>query len=72
MIVTPISKPFGKIKPGDPWNLKDKVAGALILRGLVRKVETPEAIEEVEAQEISPRTGRPKRQYRRRDMVAEQ
>ena len=74
MLVTPIEKKFGSIKPGDPWNLPDKVAGALILRRLVRKVESTEEIivpAEVDTPEISERTGKPKRQYRRRDMVAE-
>jgi hypothetical protein len=47
--------------------IPDKTARALMARNLVREVA---AIRSDES-EISPRTGKPKRQYRRRDMQAE-
>lgn len=47
--------------------IPDKTARALMTRDLVREVKARESDEP----EISPRTGRPKRQYRRRDMQAE-
>lgn len=46
--------------------LPDKVANELIRRGVARKPQTREL-----KAEISPRTGKPKRQYKRRDMQAE-
>lgn len=60
-------------KNGKQKEVKDFLANVLIQRGLVKAVyETrqiePEQTEEVE---ISALTGKPKRQYRRRDMQAE-
>lgn len=54
-------------------DVRDSVGETLIARRIARAVyETrqmqPEAAEEAE---ISPRTGKPKRQYRRRDMKAD-
>jgi hypothetical protein len=63
MKVTPVNKKFGKYKPGDEFTLPDKVAKVLIHAGKLSEVGT--------AEDISPRTGKPKRQYRRRDMRAE-
>lgn len=54
-------------KTGKRATVTDQVGNALIVRGLARKaIETREM-----ESEISPRTGKPKRQYRRRDMQAE-
>jgi hypothetical protein len=61
MLVTPMNKKIGKYKPGDSFDLKEKIARLLIAAGKVREADT----------DISPRTGRPKRTYRRRDMAAE-
>lgn len=44
---------------------------ALIKHKIARAVETPHVELTAEPDEISPRTGRPKRQYRRRDLRAE-
>lgn len=63
MQVTPLNKKFGKYKPGDKFVLPDKTAQALIRIGKLEAVPADA--------DISPRTGRPKRIYRRRDMVAE-
>lgn len=69
MLVTPKSKKFGKYNPGDRFSLPDAAANKLILAGLLTKVATASSLEE--AVELSPVTGKPKRQYRRRDMVAQ-
>jgi hypothetical protein len=63
MKVTPLNKKFGKHKPGDEFVLPDKTAKVLIAVGKLSAV--------ADDADISPRTGRPKRVYRRRDMVAE-
>jgi hypothetical protein len=63
MQVTPINKKFGKYKLGDKFTLPDGTARVLIMLGKVAAVP--------DDADISPRTGKPKRVYRRRDMVAE-
>ena len=65
MLVSSIKKSIGKHKPGEPFELPDKQAKVLIAAGIVR------VFIEHEGAEVSPRTGLPKRQYRRRDMQAE-
>jgi hypothetical protein len=60
MQVTPTKKAFGSYKPGDSFDLPEKTARHLIRVGLVCEVG-----------EVSPRTGRPKRAYTRRDLRAE-
>lgn len=70
MKVTPVKK-FGKYREGEVFDLPDKTARPFIKAGRIRSVEEvvePEVVTEVE---ISPRTGQPKRTYRRRDMQAE-
>lgn len=62
MKVTPVSKRFGKYAVGDQFDLPDAAAKMLIRAKILT------AVDEVE---ISAITGKPKRQYRRRDMVAE-
>lgn len=65
---------------GSIRNVRDSVGSALIRFGIASEViaqqdgsavNPVEDAKELEAVEISPRTGKPKRQYRRRDMVAE-
>ena len=54
--------------------VRDSVGAALIARKIARPVyETRQVVPEpaIEADEISPRTGKPKRVYKRRDMQAE-
>ena len=73
MKVTPTKKKFGKYSPGQVFEFPDKSAKVFIKIGTLRAV-TEEAVivpEPVEEVEISPRTGLPKRTYRRRDMEAE-
>lgn len=48
----------------------DAIGEALIYRGIARRVETRQ-IKAEEDVEISPRTGKPKRRYKRRDMRVE-
>lgn len=74
MLVTPLNKKFGKYKPGDSFALPDAAAKKLILAGLLSEVIAGQ-VRDQRAQtaaldDISPRTGRPRRQYNRRDMVA--
>lgn len=76
MKVTPVRKKFGKYSPGDEFELPDKSARLFIKVGKLeqvidQKVVVPEPVKVDEDQEISPRTGLPKRTYRRRDMEAE-
>lgn len=47
----------------------DHIGGTLIARKIARRVETRDM--KAEDVEISPRTGKPKRKYKRRDMQAE-
>jgi len=60
--------------------VRDSVGEALIRRNLATRVyrtrqlaakAEPETVESEEPVEISPRTGKPKRKYKRRDMSAE-
>ena len=70
MKVTPVGRKFGKYQPGESFELPDKAARVFIKVGKLAeyqaKVITPEPVE------ISGRTGQPKRQYRRRDLTAEE
>lgn len=55
-------------------NVRDSIGEALIARKIARPVYqtrqlTPEPADD--AEDISPRTGKPKRKYKRRDMKAE-
>lgn len=63
--------------------VRDSVGNALVSRGIARRVDEPRkeepatapessAMEPEQAKEISPRTGKPKRRYKRRDMKAEE
>lgn len=73
MKVTPVKK-FGKYREGEVFELPDKTARPFIKAGRIRAVMENAAIEpevKQEEVEISPRTGQPKRTYRRRDMQAE-
>ncbi len=63
MLVALVKGRLGKYGPGQQFELPDKQAQALIRAGVLRAA-TEEA-------ELSPRTGRPKRTYTRRDMQAE-
>lgn len=65
MKVTPVGKNFNKHKIGEHFVLPDKLALALIKLGKLS------AVDELQDVEISPRTGRPKRTYQRRDMQAQ-
>lgn len=73
MKVTPIGKNFFRHKVGTEFDFPDKPAHVLIRAGKLREVVEHAVVVDasVEEQEISPRTGLPKRQYRRRDMLAE-
>jgi len=60
--------------------VRDSVGEVLIARNLATRVyrtrhlvakAEPETVEAEEPVEISPRTGKPKRKYKRRDMSAE-
>lgn len=63
MLVSLVKGRLGKYGPGQNFELPDKQAQALIRRGVLRaSADNPD---------ISTRTGRPKRQYTRRDMQAE-
>lgn len=63
MLVTLVKGFLGKYKPGQNFELPDKQARALVAAGILRTVD--------DALELSPRTGKPKRTYTRRDMQAE-
>lgn len=71
MNVTPIGKSFNKHKVGDVFSLPDKAARIFISRGQLRQVTQTTPLKSESAVEISPRTGLPKREYKRRDMRAE-
>lgn len=62
MLVSLVKGRLGKYGPGQQFELPEKQARALIRAGVLRVYESTE---------VSPRTGLPKRQYRRRDMTAE-
>jgi hypothetical protein len=74
MKITPVGRKFGRYNPGEVFELPDRASKVLIKLGKVAeyqaKVIEPEPAKVEE--EISPRTGLPKRQYRRRDMTAEE
>jgi len=67
MKVTPIGKNFNKHQIGEKFESPEKLAFALIKLGKVAAVTQTVKVEDVD---ISPRTGQPKRAYRRRDMQA--
>lgn len=56
-----------ELRNGKQKEVKEQLGNALVARHLAREIRA----EEEPAVEISPRTGQPKRQYRRRDMRAE-
>lgn len=58
---------------GQQRDVRDSVGEALIARKIARPVyQTRQVVaDEPEEVEISPRTGKPKRRYKRRDMTAE-
>lgn len=51
--------------------VRDSVAEALIARKLAHRVVETREMKAEDAPEISERTGKPKRRYKRRDMKAE-
>lgn len=62
------------VSNGMKRNVRESVGNALIARRIARPVVDIKAMEpelEMVDVEISPRTGKPKRKYKRRDMVAE-
>lgn len=71
MLVTPVKRNFNQHKLGSTFELPDKAARILIRAGKVAAATLAPEVESSPEGEISPRTGRPKRQYNRRDMVAE-
>lgn len=82
MKVTPVKKAFGKYQPGQVFEFPSKAAKVYIKLGKLSevydtKVMEPDPVEDalveevVDLVEISPRTGLPKRVYRRRDMESE-
>lgn len=57
---------------GQISEVRDSVGKALIARGLAKAAyQTRQVKPDEPEREISPRTGKPKRRYRRRDMTAE-
>lgn len=71
MLVTPVKKKFGKYSPGESFEFPDRAAKIMIKVGKLAAYETRALAPEVAAEEISERTGLPKRVYRRRDMTPE-
>jgi hypothetical protein len=82
MRVTPVNQNFNKHRLGTEFDLPDAVARIFIKVGKLREVTVTETIvntinklrevtQDVKAEEISPRTGKPKRTYQRRDMQAQ-
>jgi hypothetical protein len=67
MRVTPVNQNFNKHRLGTEFDLPDAVARIFIKVGKLREVTQDVKTEE----EISPRTGKPKRTYQRRDMQAQ-
>jgi hypothetical protein len=67
MRVTPVNQNFNKHRLGTEFDLPDAVARIFIKVGKLREVTQDVKAEE----EISPRTGKPKRTYQRRDMQAQ-
>lgn len=77
MKVTPTHTRFMRHDPGEVFDLKDGLARAFIRAGKLAEAPTYQAKvmdpEPTSAEpEISAVTGRPKRQYRRRDLTAEE
>lgn len=84
MKVTPVKKAFGKYQVGQVFEFPSKAAKVYIKLGKLAEADevkvfevAPEpgplavGAEIVDPVEISPRTGLPKRVYRRRDMESE-
>ncbi len=67
MNVTPIKKKLGRYNVGDEFELPDRAARLLIKVGKVQAVGP----QEEPGPRISPVTGKPVRNYQRRDMQAE-
>lgn len=59
------------VKSGRVADIAEPFATILVKSGAARFIDRQLKSEAEESAEISPRTGRPKRQYRRRDMKAE-
>lgn len=71
MKISPIKKTIGKTKVGQTMEVKDKAGRLLVKVGLAREVvDEPVTVAKPEVR-ISPATGKPVRQYSRRDMRAE-
>jgi len=73
MKVTPVGKNFNQHKIGTEFEIHDKAARILIRIGKLREVTAAVMPDEdsISDAEISPRTGKPKRTYQRRDMQAQ-
>lgn len=86
MKVTPVKKAFGKYQVGQVFEFPSKAAKVYIKLGKLAEAYETKVVEpelpiagvtagtdegHSEAVEISPRTGLPKRVYRRRDMESE-
>jgi hypothetical protein len=73
--MTPVGKPIRRVQPGETLYVTEREARVLAAIRRARRLETaelvPVASEPEPEVEISPRTGKPKRRYRRRDMSAE-
>lgn len=72
MKVTPVKRKFGRYSPGEAFDLPDPVARVFVRKGKLAEYSEPVIETRVLEAEISPATGKPKRQYRRRDMQAEE
>ena len=59
------------VKSGKVADIAEPFATILVKVGAARFIDRQMKAEVVESAEISPNTGKPKRQYRRRDMKAE-
>lgn len=59
------------VKNGRVADIDEPFATILVKAGAARFIDRQLKAEAEESAEISPRTGKPKRQYRRRDMKAE-
>lgn len=72
MKVTPVKRKFGRYSPGEAFDLPDAVARVFVRQGKLSAYSEPVVETRAMEAEISPITGKPKRQYRRRDMQAEE
>lgn len=71
--ITPVGGPIGRTRPGRPLWMDTAKAAALVAVGRARDwIEPVEPKPETKKnRRISPRTGKPVRRYRRRDMEPE-